>query len=90
MAWRRRWSLALARTPLWVPASRAALCLPPQHTRAAAPIAPKSIWLLTVVVEADLEMSTTGHGDGGPTRAGRRILKTTTRTIMCEAGNILV
>jgi hypothetical protein len=52
MAWRRSWSLALARTSLWVPASHAALCLPPQHTRAATPIAPKSIWLLTVVVEA--------------------------------------
>jgi hypothetical protein len=34
------------------------------------PIAPISIWLLTVVVEAGLEMRTTGDGDEAPARAG--------------------
>jgi hypothetical protein len=75
MAWRRRWSLAPAKTPLWMPASRAALCLPPQHTRAAAPIAPNQSgswrWLWRPTwrwVRPDMETEDRPEQDGGPSR----------------------
>jgi hypothetical protein len=73
------WSLSPARTPLWMPSSRAAA-----PNRAYIDLAPDGGRGGQPGDEYDRRW---GRRTG---RAGQRTVKTTTRKIMCEPGNILV